>query len=48
MQFGLPTVQDIYRVLEHPGRDQLPPLKTVTFKPGMYNLKDFHTDLLHH
>ena len=38
--FGLPTVTDILRELEKPGRDPRPEFKTATFQEGVENLKD--------
>jgi len=38
--FGLPTVTDILRELEKPGRDPRPAFKTATFKDGVETLKD--------
>lgn len=38
--FGLPTVQDILRELDKPGRDPRPEFKTATFKEGVDDLKD--------
>src|SRR5690606_26382720 len=34
-QFGLPTVRDIVRELEKPGRDPRPEFRTATFKDGV-------------
>ncbi len=39
-RFGLPTVQDILRELEKPGRDPRPEFKAATFREGVENLKD--------
>jgi uncharacterized protein len=39
-RFGLPTVQDILRELEKPGRDPRPEFKTATFREGVEDLKD--------
>jgi uncharacterized protein len=39
-KFGLPTVTDILRELEKPGRDPRPAFKTATFKDGVETLKD--------
>ena len=39
-QFGLPTVTDILRELEKPGRDPRPEFKTATFQEGVEKLKD--------
>jgi uncharacterized protein len=39
-QFGLPTVQDILKELEKPGRDPRPEFKTAAFREGVEDLKD--------
>jgi uncharacterized protein len=39
-QFGLPTVSDILKELEKPGRDPRPEFKMAQFKEGVENLKD--------
>jgi uncharacterized protein len=39
-QFGLPTVTDILRELEKPGRDPRPAFKTATFAEGVEKLDD--------
>ncbi len=39
-RFGLPTVQDILRELEKPGRDPRPEFKTAAFREGVEGLKD--------
>jgi len=39
-QFGVPTVSDIIRELEKPGRDPRPEFKTATFKEGVETLND--------
>ncbi len=39
-RFGEPTVRDIIRELEKPGRDPRPGFKTATFKDGVESLKD--------
>jgi uncharacterized protein len=39
-RFGLPTVKDILRELEKPGRDPRPEFKTAAFKEGVEELKD--------
>lgn len=41
-QHGLPTIQDILRELEKPGRDPRPQFKTVHFKEGVEDIKDLH------
>lgn len=38
--FGLPTVEDIFRELEKPGRDPRPEFKTATFAAGVEDIKD--------
>ncbi|MFE3324373.1 Tex family protein [Streptomyces sp. NPDC059176] len=38
--FGLPTVTDILRELEKPGRDPRPAFRTATFKEGVEKLSD--------
>ena len=39
-RFGLPTVKDILRELEKPGRDPRPAFKTAAFQDGVQDLKD--------
>ncbi len=39
-KFGLPTVQDILKELEKPGRDPRPEFKTASFREGVEDLKD--------
>lgn len=39
-KFGLPTVQDILRELDKPGRDPRPEFKTASFKEGVDDIKD--------
>jgi len=39
-RFGLPTVQDILKELEKPGRDPRPEFKTASFREGVEDLKD--------
>ena len=39
-QFGLPTIMDILRELEKPGRDPRPEFKTAEFKEGIEKLSD--------
>jgi len=45
-RFGLPTVQDILRELEKPGRDPRPEFKTAAFKDGVEDLKDLQPGML--
>lgn len=39
-QFGVPTVTDILKELEKPGRDPRPEFKTVKFQEGVHEIKD--------
>ena len=45
-RFGLPTVQDILRELEKPGRDPRPEFKTASFQDGVEGLKDLTAGML--
>lgn len=45
-QFGLPTVTDILRELEKPGRDPRPEFKTANFKEGVESLNDLTTGMI--
>jgi uncharacterized protein len=45
-QFGLPTVRDILRELEKPGRDPRPEFKTAAFQEGVVDLKDLQPGML--
>jgi protein Tex len=45
-RFGLPTVQDILRELEKPGRDPRPEFKTASFQEGIEDLKDLTPGML--
>jgi protein Tex len=45
-RFGLPTVQDILRELEKPGRDPRPEFKTASFQDGVEDLKDLTSGML--
>jgi uncharacterized protein len=44
--FGLPTVQDILKELEKPGRDPRPSFKTATFADGVESMKDLKPGML--
>lgn len=44
-KFGLPTVEDIIKELEKPGRDPRPEFKTATFKDGVEALKDLKPNM---
>ncbi len=39
-RFGLPTVQDILKELDKPGRDPRPEFKTASFREGVCEIKD--------
>ncbi|MFI6636271.1 Tex family protein [Nonomuraea fuscirosea] len=45
-KFGLPTVTDILRELEKPGRDPRPAFKTATFKEGVEKLSDLTSGMI--
>ncbi len=45
-QFGLPTVTDIIKELDKPGRDPRPEFKTATLKEGVETLKDLHEGMV--
>jgi protein Tex len=45
-RFGLPTVQDILKELEKPGRDPRPEFKAAAFKEGIEDLKDLAPGML--
>jgi len=44
--FGLPTVTDILKELEKPGRDPRPSFKTATFREGVEKLEDLEPGML--
>jgi uncharacterized protein len=44
--FGLPTVTDILRELEKPGRDPRPAFKAAVFKEGVETLKDLKSGMI--
>ena len=44
--FGLPTVTDILRELEKPGRDPRPAFKTATFQEGVETLNDLKSGMI--
>lgn len=44
--FGLPTVTDILKELEKPGRDPRPAFKTATFKEGVEKLSDLEPGMV--
>lgn len=45
-QFGLPTVQDILKELEKPGRDPRPEFKAAVFKEGVEEMRDLQPGML--
>jgi uncharacterized protein len=45
-RFGLPTVRDILRELEKPGRDPRPEFRTAEFKEGVEDLKDLQPGMV--
>ncbi|RJF77429.1 RNA-binding transcriptional accessory protein [Azospirillum cavernae] len=45
-RFGLPTIEDIIKELEKPGRDPRPEFKTATFQEGVEQLKDLQVGMI--
>ena len=45
-KFGLPTVTDILKELEKPGRDPRPEFKTASFKDGVEDIRDLQPGML--
>lgn len=45
-QFGLPTVQDIFRELEKPGRDPRGEFKTAVFMDGIEDISDLKSGMI--
>ncbi len=45
-QFGVPTISDILKELEKPGRDPRPEFVTATFKDGVEQLRDLRPDMI--
>ncbi|MBP2315758.1 Tex family protein [Azospirillum soli] len=45
-RFGVPTVEDILKELEKPGRDPRPEFKTAEFKEGVEELKDLQVGMV--
>jgi len=45
-RFGLPTVQDIFKELEKPGRDPRPEFKTATFTDGVEKVGDLRPGMI--
>ncbi|MES2297170.1 MAG: Tex family protein [Pseudomonadota bacterium] len=45
-KFGVPTIADILKELEKPGRDPRPEFTTATFKEGVEELRDLRPDMI--
>ncbi len=45
-KFGVPTISDILRELEKPGRDPRPEFTTATFKDGVEDIRDLRPDMI--
>ena len=45
-RFGVPTVTDILKELEKPGRDPRPEFTTATFKDGVEEIRDLRPDMI--
>lgn len=45
-RFGVPTITDILRELEKPGRDPRPEFKNATFAEGVHDLKDLSPGMI--
>jgi len=45
-KFGVPTVSDILKELDKPGRDPRPEFKTAEFRDGVEDLKDLQPDMI--
>ncbi|WP_395338718.1 Tex family protein [Ningiella sp. W23] len=45
-EFGLPTISDIVRELEKPGRDPRPEFKTASFKEGVSEITDLEPGMI--
>src|SRR3546814_20538910 len=44
--YGLPTIRDILRELEKPGRDPRPEFKTANFKEGVEDINHLHEGMI--
>ena len=44
--FGVPTVSDIIKELDKPGRDPRPEFKTATFADGVNNISDLEPGMI--
>jgi len=45
-KFGIPTISDILKELEKPGRDPRPEFTTATFREGVEGLSDLKSDMI--
>ncbi|MDD2701345.1 MAG: helix-hairpin-helix domain-containing protein, partial [Sideroxydans sp.] len=45
-KFGIPTISDILKELEKPGRDPRPEFTTATFKEGVEEISDLQPDMI--
>jgi len=45
-KFGIPTIADILKELDKPGRDPRPEFTTATFKEGVEEMKDLKPDMI--
>ncbi len=45
-RFGVPTITDILKELEKPGRDPRPEFTTATFKEGVEEIRDLRPDMI--
>ena len=45
-KFGVPTITDILKELEKPGRDPRPQFSTATFKEGVEEIRDLRPDMI--
>jgi protein Tex len=45
-KFGVPTITDILKELEKPGRDPRPEFTTATFKEGVEDIRDLRPDMI--
>jgi len=45
-KFGIPTIKDIFKELEKPGRDPRPDFKSATFKEGIEKISDLELGMI--
>lgn len=45
-EYGLPTIRDVLRELEKPGRDPRPEFKTASFKEGVEDISHLHEGMI--